>query len=119
MTMPIEVDVWVRGTTHAVTRHVSVDTSAEHWTETDVRALLTEMLLALEREKNPGGDAPSVTLRGFSWIVSTDAGGGVMLHLEMVMGTASAGPLAIDEARLSALVTRALAPPAHQSDRVH
>ena len=117
--MPIEIDVWVRGTTHAVTRHVAVDASPDRWDEADVRALLTEMLLALEREKNPGGDAPAVTLRGFSWIVSPETGGGVMLHLEMVMGTASAGPLAIDEARLSAMVTRVLAPPAHQSDRVH
>ena len=52
------------------------------------------MLLALEREKNPGGDAPPVTLRGFSWIVSPYESGGVIVHLEMQMGTASAGPFA-------------------------
>ncbi len=31
-----------------------------------------------------------------------------ILHLEMVMGTASAGPIAVEEARLTAMVSRAL-----------
>jgi hypothetical protein len=66
------------------------------------------MLLALDREKNPGGERPTVTLRGFSWIVSPYAGG-VLVHLETQMGTASAGPLAIDEPRLTALLTRVMA----------
>jgi hypothetical protein len=104
----IEVDIWVRGTQHAVTHRIPMRTAADQWTDPDVRLLLTEMLLAIEREKNPGGDPPPVSLRGFSWIVSPYESG-VVVHLEMVMGTASAGPLPIDEARLSAMVSRVMA----------
>jgi hypothetical protein len=104
---PIEVDVWVRGTQHAATHRVAMPAAADQWTDADVRMLLTEMLLAIEREKNPGGDPPPVSLRGFSWIVSPYESG-VVLHLEMVMGTASAGPMAVDEARLTAMVSRAM-----------
>jgi hypothetical protein len=117
---PIEVDVWVRGTQHAATHTIAaVRRDAAAWSDADVHRLLSEMLRALEREKNPDGDPPPVTLRGFSWIVSPYESGGVILHLEMVMGTASAGPLAIDEARLTGMVNRVLSPPAQQSERVH
>jgi hypothetical protein len=111
--MHIEVDVWVRGTLHAETyRITSLPEDPSTWGENDVRTLLTEMLLALEREKNPDGERPPVTLRGFSWIVSPYEGGGVLVHLEMQMGTASAGPLAIDEAVLTDMLSRIMAPTA-------
>jgi len=42
----------------------------------------------------------------------------VLLHLDMQMGTASAGPFRIDEQRLSELVTRVMEKP-HTTDRVH
>ena len=112
--MSVEVDVWVRGTLHAKTYQIeSLPVEPTDWSERDVRQLLSEMLLALGREKNPGGESPTVTLRGFSWIVSPYAGG-VLVHVETQMGTASAGPLAIDEARLTALMTRALTPEKHE-----
>jgi hypothetical protein len=111
--MTIEVDVWVRGTLHAETHQIdSLPADPNAWQDDDVRHLLSEMLLALEREKNPGGERPPVTLRGFSWIVSPYESGGVLVHLEMQMGTASAGPLNIDEQRLSAMLTRVMNPPA-------
>ena len=66
------------------------------------------MLLALERESNPGGEPPPVTLRGFSWIVSRDETGAVLVHLDMQMGTASAGPIAIDERRLNDMIARVM-----------
>src|SRR3712207_2483220 len=98
----IEVDVWVRGTFNARTHRISsIPDDPNEWDESDVRELLSEMLLALERERNPGGKPPSVTLRGFSWIVSPSDAGGVIVHLELQTGTASAGPLAIEERRLS------------------
>jgi hypothetical protein len=94
---------------NAKTRHIhEMPADPAEWNEDDVRRLVSEMLLALEREKNPGGDPPPVTLRGFSWIVSPYESG-VVVHLEMQMGTASAGPLAIDEARLTALLSRVMA----------
>jgi hypothetical protein len=108
----MDVDVWVRGTNHARTEALQgVPDNASAWTEDDVRTLLTEMLLALQRAQTPGGDAPAVVLRGFSWIVSPEPGG-VLVHLEMKMGTASAGPFAVDEATLTRLIARVMASPA-------
>lgn len=115
---PIEVDVWVRGTLHATTHTLpGVTPQAEDWTDLDVQRLLGDMLLAIEREKNPDGDPPPVTLRGFSWIVSP-YDGGVVVHLEMAMGTASAGPFQIDQERLTGMIERAMRP-ASASSRVH
>jgi hypothetical protein len=109
MPKTMDVDVWVRGTSHARTETIrGVPEDAAAWTDADVRTLLSEMLRALERVQNPGGEPPPVTLRGFSWIVSPDAGG-VLVHLEMKMGTASAGPFAIDAASLTAMIGRVMA----------
>jgi hypothetical protein len=115
----IEVDVWVRGTLDVKTRTiVGLPPDPDTWTEDEVRRLLSEMLLAIEREKNPGGEPPPVTLRGFSWIVSPYDRGGVVLHVEMQMGNASAGPIAISEPRLTGLVSKAVRD-TQQSSRVH
>ena len=117
---PVEVDVWLRGTNHATTRvagNVDADTSA--WTDKDVRALLTGMLQAVQREQNPGGDPAAVSLRGFSWIVSPDPRGGVLVHLEMQTGTASAGPFTIDERKLTDMISRVLQMHGSVSARVH
>ncbi len=104
----MEVDVWVRGTNEATTQPlVNVPSESATWTDGDVRALLVEMLLALERARNPGGEPPSVTLRGFSWIVSS-ASEGVLVHLEMQTGAASAGPFAIAEHRLTEMIGRVM-----------
>jgi hypothetical protein len=118
MTRAMDVDVWVRGTNQARTEVLrGLPENASAWTESDVRTLLTEMLLALDRVQNPGGDPPPVVLRGFSWIVSPEAGG-VLVHLEMKMGTASAGPFAVDEATLTAMIARVIAAP-EASPTVH
>jgi hypothetical protein len=109
MTRSIEVDVWVRGTEHATTHSIAdLPSRADDWTDNEVHRLLSEMLLALEREKNPGGDPPPVTLRGFSWIVSPYETGGVLVHLEMQMGSASAGPLDISEDTLTSMIQRVM-----------
>jgi hypothetical protein len=121
--MPMSVDVWVRTTNETRTENLhGVPEDAAAWTDADVRHLLTEMLLALERAQNPGGQPPSVQLRGFSWIVSPDVQAlpsstaipaeRVLVHLEMKMGTASAGPFAIGERALSTMIERVMAMPA-------
>ena len=113
MTKPVEVDVWVRGQQHATTQRIaSVSPDASAWTDTDVHRLMSEMLLALEREKNPGGEPPTVTLRGFNWIVSPDESGGVLVHIETQMGTASAGPFSVDADRLTGMIHRVMQEPA-------
>ena len=107
----IDVDVWVRGRQNAATEQIAgISRNAASWTDVDVKKLLEGMLLALERVNNPGGIPPEVTLRGFSWIVSPDDGG-VLLHLEMQLGTVSAGPFALDELRLTEMVARVLGGP--------
>ena len=126
MAMAMSVDVWVRATNQARTESLDgVPENAAAWTDADVRHLLTEMLLALERARNPGGEPPPVVLRGFSWIVSPDGPAAapsspsvapngvdrVLVHLEMKMGTASAGPFAIGEQALSTMIERVMAAP--------
>ena len=107
----IDVDVWVRGRQDATTEQIrGVPTEAASWTDEDVKALLEQMLLALQRAKNPAGEQPQVSLRGFSWIVSPDPDG-VLVHLEMQMGTVSAGPFAIGEARLTEMISRVMGGP--------
>lgn len=107
----IDVDVWVRGRQDAVTRKItSVPDAAASWTDADVRTLLEEMLTALQSVNDPAGDPPAVSLRGFSWIVSPDEHG-VLVHLEMQLGTASAGPFAIDEHRLTDMISRVMGGP--------
>ena len=104
----MEVDVWVRGTNEATTQLLpNVSSQPATWTDGDVRTLLVEMLLALERARNPSGETPTVTLRGFSWIVSANAEG-VLVHLEMQSGAASAGPFAIAEPRLTEMIGRVM-----------
>jgi hypothetical protein len=113
-----DVDVFVRGASNPVTETMTgVPADAASWTDADVRTLLEQMLSAIDRAKNPGGGSPVVTLRGFSWIVSPDAGG-VLLHLEMQTGTASAGPFAIGESRLTEMIARVIGGP-RESALVH
>ena len=114
-----DVDVWVRGASGAVTEKITgVPADAASWTEADVRMLLEQMLSAIDRAKNPGTSAsPVVALRGFSWIVSPETGG-VLVHLELQAGTASAGPFAISEGRLSDMIARVIGGP-KESALVH
>ena len=50
----IDVDVWVRGQQDATTRRIEgVPEDAASWTDDDVKSLLEQMLMALERAKNP------------------------------------------------------------------
>ncbi|MGE3275764.1 MAG: hypothetical protein AB7O67_11675 [Vicinamibacterales bacterium] len=105
--MPVSIDVWIRGTTHATTcegPELSADAGA--WTDDEVRSLLTGMLLAIDRQKNPGTERDQVALRGFSWIVSPYDDKGVVVHVEMQTGTASAGPFRADEAALTTTIRR-------------
>ncbi len=114
----MDVDVWVRGASGAVTQKLKgVPADAETWTVTDVKHLLEQMLQALDRARDPHSEPPTVAMRGFSWIVSPDQGG-VLVHLEVQLGTASAGPFAIDETRLSEMIARVVGRP-KESTLVH
>lgn len=116
-----QIDVWVRGTGQTSTVALPALPPDPHaWTDDDVGRLLEGMLRAIDRTRNPEGDDPPVTLRGFSWIVEpTEAG--VVVALEMPMGAAVAGPFAIDEPALTAVIRRLMAapPPASSGPSVH
>ena len=119
--MKIPVDVWLRGTDFAET--TSFDGPARppaEWTDEDVQGVLGEMLRAMHRQKHPDSDQRTIALRSLSWIVNPYEEGGVVIAIEITLGAAIAGPFDVDQARLEALITRALAPrDASTSTSVH
>ena len=114
--MTFQVEVVLKGRDFAVTESVSVahgDPSS--WDVAAVRDVLVAILRAIDRVEHP--DAPPnrpVSLRGFSWIVepATPRSSGpsgpeeVVLAIEIPMGAAVAGPFAVGQAALEALITR-------------
>jgi hypothetical protein len=109
--MEFPVDIWIRGTNHAVTETIApVVREPRAWTDADVNAVLAGMLRALERAKNPDADqSRPVSMRGFSWIVNPYEGGGVVIALELTLGAVVAGPFDVAEGELTALIERVMA----------
>jgi hypothetical protein len=106
--MTFDIEIVLREQNHATTERIRHATDAARWTEHDVELVLKEMLLAIDRAKNPDATDRYVALRGFSWIVEpTDAG--VVIAIEIPTGAAVAGPFDIEQPRLDALVSRVLA----------
>ena len=109
--MQFPVEIWLRGDNHATTETIApVSRDPKTWTDTDVAAVLEEMLRVLERAKRPEAprDRP-VALRGFSWIVSPFETGGVVIALELTLGAVVAGPFDVAESHLSAAIGRVMA----------
>ena len=108
-----EIQIVLRERDYAISEHVALPGPAERapseWTDQDVEYILKEILLAIDRAKNPGGEPRFVALRGFSWIVEPVAEGGVVIAIEIPMGAAVAGPFAIDQPSLDRMVRRVLA----------
>ena len=109
--MDIQLDIWLRGTTHATTHVISpVGREPRAWTDEDVQAVLVGMLRALDRANDPqGSDERPVALRGFSWIVNPFDEGGVVIALELSLGAVVAGPFDITERELSSMIARVIA----------
>ena len=109
--MEIQLDIWLRGTSHATTAVISpVGREPRAWTDGDVEAVLVGMLRAIDRAQHPDQDAERpVALRGFSWIVNPFDDGGVVIALELSLGAVIAGPFDIAERELSAMVARVVA----------
>jgi hypothetical protein len=108
MPMLYTVEIVLRERDYAVTEevHHHGNPPAE-WTEIDVEGVLTSMLVAIDRVKNPGEEPRHVRLRGFSWIVEPTQGG-VVIAMEIPSGAAVAGPFDIAQPRLDDLITRVL-----------
>ena len=105
--MIFDVEIVLRERNYAVTERVHHAATAREWTEEDVEAVLKEILLAIDRVKNPGTENRYVALRGFSWIVEP-TGAGVVIAIEIPMGAAVAGPFDIEQKRLDRMITSVL-----------
>jgi len=107
--MIVPVEVVLRGRDYAVTENVVVDENEpKAWNDDVVHGLLVEVLRAIGRAENP--DAPAdrpVTLQGFSWIVEP-IDEKVVIAIEIPMGAAVAGPIAIGQAELDQIITRVI-----------
>ena len=109
--MTIPVDVWLRGTDFAKTTTIEGPARAPAaWIDEDVRLVLERMLEAMDRQKNPDGEARVIALRSLSWIVNPYEEGGVVIAIEITLGAAIAGPLDIDKSALETMITRVLLP---------
>ena len=88
-----------------------MDGDPKSWDDASVRGVLVEILRAIERVDNP--QAPpdrSVALRGISWIVEPNGekAEDVVIAIEIPMGAAVAGPFAIAQVQLSAMIGRVI-----------
>jgi hypothetical protein len=106
--MIFEVEIVLREHNEAVIERIEHPGAPRSWTEPDVEAVLKQILLAIDRVKNPGATDRFVALRGFSWIVEPSEGG-VVIAIEIPMGAAVAGPFDVPQRDLDAMITRVLA----------
>ena len=116
--MEFDVEIVLREQNVATTERLAQPGEPTAWTEPDVEAVLKQILRAIDRAKNPGAAATHVALRGFSWIVEP-VGDQVVIAIEIPMGAAVAGPFAIEQSRLDALIRRVLAAAALPGPTVH
>jgi hypothetical protein len=118
--MTFDVEIVLRERNYAVTERVTHRGGApSDWTDDDVEQILKEILLAIDRVKNPAAEERFVALRGFSWIVEPTAQGGVVIAIEIPMGAAVAGPFAIDQPVLDRAIARVLARAAPVKPVIH
>jgi len=108
MLFPVEVILKARD--FAVTESVVVQHGEPAtWDDAAVRDVLVEILRAIDRVQNPDTAAErTVVLHGFSWIVEPTADGRVVVAIEIPMGAAVAGPFAIGQTELDAMISRVL-----------
>ena len=117
--MTFDLEVMLRGSERVFVERIEHDREASGWTDADVDVVLKKILQAIDRMLNPAaGSQRPVWLRGMSWIVSPYEGG-VVIALEIHSASAVAGPFAIAQDRLSAMVDRVLNPSVPPSSRVH
>ena len=116
--MVFNVEIVLRERNHAVTERIEHGVDPHAWSEADVETVLKQILLAIDRVKNPSGGSHFVALRGFSWIVEP-LDGQVVIAIEIPMGAAVAGPFAIDHGRLDTMIRRVVAAAALPSPTIH
>ena len=107
MTFPVEVVL--KGQDVAVTESAVIPLGDPIvWDDATVRAVLVEILRAIDRVQNPSAPADRrVVLQGFSWIVEP-VKDEVIIAIEIPMGAAVAGPFAVPQADLDARISSVL-----------
>lgn len=107
--MVFPVEIVLKGRDFAVTESVVVEHGEPStWDDGAVRDVLIETLRAIDRAQNPGAPRDRIViLQGFSWIVEPNDKD-VVIAIEIPMGAAVAGPFAIGQAELDAMITRVL-----------
>ena len=116
--MQFDVEIVLRESNQAVTARVEHGAEPAAWREADVETILKQILLAIDRVKNPGDGNRHVALRGFSWIVEP-VGADVVIAIEIPMGAAVAGPFSIPQERLDAMIRRVIAASAQPGPTIH
>ena len=108
--MIFPVEVVLKGRDYAVTESVTVPHGVPStWTDAAVRDVLSEILRAIDRAQNPqAAEEHTVVIHGFSWIVEPSGEDGVVIAIEIPMGAAVAGPFAIGQAELDAMISRVI-----------
>src|SRR5262245_39289125 len=104
--MIFPVDVILKGRETAVTESLVVaEADPARWDDSDVREVLVQILQSIDRVHNPETSADrTVVLQGFSWIVEPAENGQVVIAVEIPMGAAVAGPFAIGQQALDAMI---------------
>ena len=105
--MTFDVEIVLRDRNYAVTEKLTQPGEPSQWTERDVETVLKEILLSIDRVKNPNATDRHVALRGFSWIVEP-SDGGVVIAIEIPTGAAVAGPFPIPQDKLDRLINSVL-----------
>lgn len=116
--MEFDVEIVLRERDIATTERLEHGTEPRAWREADVETVLKQILLAIDRARNPAGASRFVALRGFSWIVEP-VGEHVVIAIEIPMGAAVAGPFAIEPQRLDEMIRRVIAAAALPGPTVH
>ena len=116
--MEFDVEIVLREQNVAATVRLEHGAEPRDWREADVETVLKQILLAIDRVKNPEAETRFVALRGFSWIVEP-LGHEVVIAIEIPMGAAVAGPFAIEQPQLDGLIRRVLAAAALPGPTVH
>jgi len=119
--MTFDVEIVLRERDYAVTHQIPAPGDGRmpaEWTDGDVEQVLKDILLAIDRARDPTSAQRHVALRGFSWIVEPTANG-VVIAIEIPMGAAVAGPFAVDQAALDRSIRRVLAAASPHKPVVH
>ena len=116
--MQFDVEIVLRERNFATTERLEHGTEPGVWRDPDVETVLKQILLAMDRARNPGAGGRFVVLRGFSWIVEP-MGDEVVIAIEIPTGAAVAGPFAIEQRRLDDMIRRVIAAAARPGPTVH